>query len=102
MGGNAFEVAFDAPVVLSDSMGSWHFAVVPADLSDEIKARIDHARPGFGSIRVDVTIGDTSWQTSIFPDSKSGSYLLPVKAPVRKAEQISAGDVVTVELVVLG
>ncbi|HEY4473963.1 MAG TPA: DUF1905 domain-containing protein [Candidatus Paceibacterota bacterium] len=31
----------------------------------------------------------TVWNTSIFPDKKSGSYLLPLKAKIRKAENIA-------------
>jgi hypothetical protein len=49
-------------------------------------------RSGWGSIRVEATIGGSTWKTSIFPDSKSGTFLLPVKAQVRKQEGISAGD----------
>ena len=32
---------------------------------------------------------------SIFPDSKSGTYILPLKAKVRKKENIYEGDTVT-------
>jgi hypothetical protein len=53
---------------------------------------------GFGSIRVRVRIGESRWATSVFPDKKSGCYLLPVKAAVRKAEGITTGDRVSVEL----
>ena len=35
-----------------------------------------------------VTIGQTVWQTSLFPHRESGGYLLPLKAAVRKAEGI--------------
>lgn len=52
---------------------------------------------GFGSIKVRVTVGNSSWDTSVFPD-KSGVYLLPLKAPVRKAEQIQVGQKITVHL----
>ena len=48
---------------------------------------------GFGSVRVAVTIGSTTWKTSLFP-SKEGAYLLPIKAEVRKKERIAAGDAV--------
>jgi hypothetical protein len=45
-----------------------------------------------------VTIGNTTWETSIFPASKLEAYLLPLKAEVRKKEKFSAGDTVTVKL----
>ncbi|WP_257792107.1 DUF1905 domain-containing protein [Marisediminicola antarctica] len=53
-------------------------------------------RPGFGSIRVSVTLGGSTWLTSIFPDSKSGTFLLPVKGSIRARERVAPGDVVGV------
>ena len=81
--------------------GSWHFLTLPADVSDDIEARTADQQRGFGSVRVRVTIGTTTWSTSVFPDSKRGAYVLPVKKDVRRAEGIDAGDRadVTIELV---
>ena len=53
-------------------------------------------KPGFGSIRVEVTLGGSTWRTSIFPDSKAGCYVLPVKKAVRTAEGVEIGDRVDV------
>ena len=57
-----------------------------------------HLRSGFGSVRVKARIGKTHWDTSVFPDKASKSYLLPVKASVRKAEKLAAGKTVMIEL----
>lgn len=57
-----------------------------------IKDKFAKNSRGFGSLPVEVTIGKTVWKTSIFPEKTSGSYILPVKAMVRKAEKIEAGD----------
>ena len=79
---------------------SWFFVTLPEDLADDIQARTDDTiRRGFGSLRVEATIGDTTWRTSIFP-GQTGSYVLPVKKAVRTAEAIEPGDVVAVSLVV--
>jgi hypothetical protein len=77
--------------------GEWRFVTLPFDVTDEI----DDATPtkqGFGSVRVEVTIGATTWQTSVFPDTKAKSFVLPVKKPVRTAEGIADGDQVRVRL----
>jgi hypothetical protein len=86
-----------------DEPGSWHFVTLPVDLADELRDRADAAGPrrGFGSIRVSATIGATTWQTSLFPEAKGGSMVLPVKKPVRLAEDIEAGDVCSVAVEVL-
>lgn len=52
---------------------------------------------GFGSLRVTATIGTTSWQTSVFPARETG-WMLPVKAAVRKAEDLAEGDEVSLSL----
>lgn len=78
--------------------GSWHFFVINKEIADEIKFFHAGKLRGFRSLKVDVTIGDTKFSTSIFPDSKSGGYFLPLKADVRKKENIAAGDEITIAL----
>lgn len=77
---------------------AWHFVTVPADVSHRIRF-FSGTTNGFGSVKVRARIGDSLWATSIFPDKASGCYLLPVKADIRQAQEISAGDRVKVELV---
>lgn len=76
---------------------SWHFIDVPAADAVDIRGHSFTSRGGFGSVRVEATIGDVTWRTSVFPQ-KSGGYLLPVKADVRRRADIAAGDEVTVRL----
>jgi len=78
--------------------GAWHFVHVDKKTSETIKAKHTRVRRGFGSVRVVATIGKTSWKTSIFPDSRSGCYLLPLKASVRRAEGLAEGDSITFTL----
>jgi hypothetical protein len=84
-----------------DGPGAWHFVSLPEDDADEIDAVHGGRARGFGSQRVEVTVGATTWRTSVFPDTKRGTYVLPVKKPVRVAEGLSAGDLVAVSLIVL-
>ncbi len=78
--------------------GNWHFTTVPKGESQEIKNNFGTHAKGFRSIPVTVTVGKTSWDTSIFPDSKSGQYLLPLKAKVRKAEDIWPDETLSFKL----
>ena len=80
---------------------SWYFMTLPAAVSREIKL-VDAGprRVGFGALRVEATIGGSTWQTSIFPSAPLKSYLLPVKATVRKAEKLVEGKAVALEIVV--
>lgn len=75
--------------------GSWHFANLSARQSAEIRRRFGVTARGWGSIRVRIRIGETEWNTSLFPSNKDKTYLFAIKADVRKAEGIGAGDRVT-------
>ncbi|HEU4331235.1 MAG TPA: DUF1905 domain-containing protein [Lapillicoccus sp.] len=94
---------FEAELWLWDArrVDTWTFVSLPPDISEEIAERAQALpRAGFGSVRVEVTVGRTSWRTSIFPAAPD-RYDLPVKKAVRKAESLDPGDrvSVTVELV---
>ena len=82
------------------SGGSWHFITIPAEDAVEVRAHSLMNRGGFGSVKVEATINDVTWRTSVFPQ-KSGGYLLPVKAEVRRRADIANGDQVTVQLELL-
>jgi Domain of unknown function (DUF1905) len=95
---------FEAELWLWDARraDTWTFISVPTELSDEIRDRAAPLPPaGFGSVRVAVTIGRSTWQTSVFPGD-DGRYGLPIKKAVRRAEGVEAGDRVRVRLEVLG
>jgi hypothetical protein len=80
---------------------SWTFVTLPPAVAEEIRDLSDKPRRGFGSVRVRVTVGRSTWSTSVFPASRDESYVLPIKRPVRTAEGLEVGDtaIVTVELV---
>ncbi len=93
-------ITVTAPICLwSEGKGSWHFLTIPPE--EAIAIRLESAasgvRRGFGSVRVEATINRVAWKTSIFPQ-KSGGYILPIKADVRRRAEIAAGDEVTVSL----
>ncbi|MGJ8620359.1 MAG: DUF1905 domain-containing protein [Methylophilaceae bacterium] len=83
---------------------AWHFIHLPPEKSEEIKffnENVSVKKRGWGAVRVQVTIGETIWDTSIFPHKESNTYILPIKAEVRKAENIKIGDEITVKLKIL-
>lgn len=80
-----------------DEPGSWCFIRLPRDLAEEVRQIAGPGR-GFGSVRVTARIGASTWQTSLFPDAASGSFVLPVKKPVRLAERVEPGDEVSVRV----
>jgi len=93
-------IAFDAELWQWDARrgDSWVFVSLPTDASEEIREVSSGPRRGFGSVRVRVTIGESTWATSIFPDSGRGCFVLPVKRAVRKTEELDVGDVAAVRV----
>ncbi|WP_110206732.1 DUF1905 domain-containing protein [Nocardioides daejeonensis] len=80
--------------------GAWYFISLPFDLADEIEAsRVPG--PGFGSVRVEVVIGSSRWQTSLFPSAEQKTYVLPVKKQVRTAQGLDEGSPCTVGITLL-
>ncbi len=84
---------------LHRGQGGWTFITLPADCADQIRFYAGGKKGrAWGMIKVSVRIGGSSWDTTIWPDKASGSYLLPVKAAVRKKEGIAAGNTAQVSL----
>jgi hypothetical protein len=74
----------------------FYYVAVPEAQSLEIKRIARLVTYGWGVIPVRVRIGQTEFQTSLFP--KDGLYLVPLKATVRRAEHLEHGDTVTITL----
>lgn len=93
------EYTFTAELWLySGEKASWHFITLPKEEARHIRFLMQGKRVGWGSVRVAATIGATTWKTSIFPDKKSSSYILPVKAEVRTREKLHVGKKTNVTL----
>ena len=81
----------------------WFFVTIGGSTGDALSGtalmdRLERGRrKGWGGVRVSVCVGDSEWQTSVFPSKETG-WILPVKAAVRKAEGLIEGDPVTLEL----
>lgn len=92
---------FDAKIWIYPGMAAWHFISLPKKDAAKIKVDFATKKRGWGSLPVKVRIGKSSWKTSIFPDTKAETYLLPLKVEIRKKENLGARDDVSVTLEIL-
>ena len=90
------EIEFDGQIWFWRGPAPFFFVTVPEEQSRGLKAISGSVTYGWGVIPVHVQIGNTEWKTSLFP--KDDLYIVPIKASVRKAENIEEGDEVTVRL----
>ncbi|MER6425710.1 DUF1905 domain-containing protein [Streptomyces sp. NPDC001137] len=92
------ELAFSGQVIEWRGPAPYYFVPVPDQESADICEVAAMATYGWGVIPVQARIGETAFETSLFP--KDGCYLLPLKQAVRGPQGIGAGDDVTVEMTV--
>ena len=97
--GSARAVRFSDEVWYWRGPAPFYFVTVPEQLSRDIRAIANEVTYGWGMIPVLVTLGGSSWQTSLWP--KDGGYIVPIKTAVRRAESVDEGETVTLGLQVL-
>ncbi|MGL9747126.1 DUF1905 domain-containing protein [Enterococcus sp. DIV0170] len=82
----------------SPQMTGWTMVSLPKNLSSAIREAFKSLEEGWGRMKVTAKIGQTEWQTAIWFDTKQDTYLLPLKAVVRKKEKITEESMVTVNI----
>lgn len=90
------DIEFSGEIWFWRGPAPWYFVTVPQNDSHAIKAIANLVTYGWGVIPANITIGDTQWKTSLFP--KDELYLVPIRADIRKAENLAEGDLVTIRL----
>ena len=88
------KIEFDGEIWFWQGPAPWYFVTVPQKECGDIHAISGSVSYGWGVIPASVRIGETVYTTSLFP--KNGSYIVPIKASVRKAEGLEEGDSVSV------
>lgn len=66
----------------------WYFISFPKEMSKEIRENFQWLEEGWGRLKARIKIGNSEWKTSIWFDTKRDTYLLPLKAEIRKNENI--------------
>ncbi len=89
-------IRFNGKIWFWKGPAPWFFVTVPEEQCRDLRAMSGFVTYGWGMIPAAVRIGKTEWKTSLFP--KDGRYIVPIKASVRKAENLDEGDEVTMEL----
>jgi hypothetical protein len=92
------EIELDGPVIEWRGPAPYVFVEVPEQEADEIAATAAGVTYGWGMVPARVTLGETTWTTSLWP--REGGYVVPVKVAVQRAEDVEVGQVVTVRLAI--
>lgn len=89
---------FEAKPWRYNGPNGWYFISLPIDFSIEIRQNFKSEEEGWGRLKATAKIGETEWKTAIWFETKSNTYLLPLKAEVRKNEAIELG--VSIDVIV--
>lgn len=93
---NKVKYPFSAEVWRHSSPGGWYFVSLPNNLAKEIREHLKWQEEGWGRLKVVAKIEDSEWETAIWFDTKMDTYLLPLKAEIRKKEQLEIEKTVDV------
>ena len=90
------EYRFTVEIWRTEAPGGWHFVSLPKEISMEIRQTLKLKEQGWGRMNATAKIGQSQWQTAIWFDTKKNTYLLALKAEIRKKENLSIGNKVKV------
>lgn len=76
----------------------WHFVSLPVDIALEIRQNLKWQEEGWGRMKALAQIKLSQWTTAIWFDKKQNTYLLPLKASIRKQENLKVDDDVKIFL----
>lgn len=85
------EYRFSAEPWAYSGQGGWIFVSLPKKHSNEIRRHFKGEEEGWGRLSVMAKLGSTEWKTAIWFDTKADTYLLPLKAEIRKKEKVELG-----------
>ncbi len=91
---------FTAQLWQDTSSGSWVFVSLPNDISKEIREHLQWQEEGWGRMKATAIIGELEWETAIWFDRKRKTYLLPIKAIIRKKASLVVNEKIDIHLLV--
>ncbi len=87
---------FSAELWQHSAEGGWYFVSLPIEISKEIRDNLKWQEEGWGRMKVMASIDQLEWSTAIWFDTKANTYLLPVKAEIRKKASVESGDLIVI------
>lgn len=83
-----------------NAANGWYFVSLPVDMSKEIRNGLQWQEEGWGRMKVTAIVKNISWETAIWFDTKKNTYLLPLKAEIRKKGGLKLDDIVSLNILI--
>ena len=91
------ELRLDGEVWYWRGPAPFHFVTVPPPVAGQLRQVLSRVTYGWATVPAEVTLGGTTWTTSLWPEE--GGYVAPLEAAVRRAGAVEVGDHVGLRLV---
>lgn len=89
---------FDGEVwVTGEKVRLW-FVTLPREISEEILDVVGVSLNPWGTVPVEATVDDFTWDSSMFPRKDRGCYDLPLNARVRQRLKLTQGQRLSVTI----
>jgi hypothetical protein len=98
MNSKGIKYEFTAFIWQYDAPGGWYFVSLPGVISEDIRSHLKFEEEGWGRLKVTAKIGNSEWKIAIWFDTKMNTYSLPLKAEIRKAENLEIEEKIEVYL----
>jgi hypothetical protein len=76
--------------------GGWYFISLPIGIADEIRNALKPEEEGWGRLKAKARTGNSEWETAMWYDTKAATYLLPLKAEIRRKENITTAEAINI------
>jgi hypothetical protein len=90
------EYRFTASIWQHNAPNGWYFVTLPVAMAQEIRNNLQWQEAGWGRLKATAKTGQSIWETAIWFDTKHATYLLPLKAAVRKQESLEINKAIEV------
>jgi len=90
--------SFSDKIWRHNSNGGWFFISLPKKISKEIRENLSWQEEGWGRMKAYASIKEYEWSTAIWFDKKQDTYLLPLKADIRKKVNLKINDIISVTI----
>lgn len=89
---------FSGQIWKQNANGAWFFVSLPKEISKEIREHLRWQEEGWGRMKASANVNGFEWETAIWFDKKLDTYLLPIKADIRKKAGLNLDDKIYVDI----
>ncbi|WP_044639058.1 DUF1905 domain-containing protein [Siansivirga zeaxanthinifaciens] len=89
---------FSAKMWQHQATGGWYFVSLPKTFSKEIRGNLKWQEQGWGRMKAFAEIDQLKWETAIWFDTKLDTYILPIKAAIRKKRNLEIHQTMEITL----